>query len=416
MTRLPIFLIPWRLFWTLGAEKAHAQSAPDKGTVPDAHDPLKSHPPMMFTTDISLKMDSVYAKISKHFHENPELFQKAFSKAWYKLTHRDLGPVTRCLGPLVAEPQLWQDPLPAVDHPLIGDKDIVALKAKLIASKLSISQLVSTAWASASTFRGSDNRGGANGARIRLAPQKDWEVNQPAELAKVLPILEDIQKEFNASKSGCKKVSLADLIVLGGCAAVEVAAKNGGHEVVVPFSPGRTDTSQELTDVAAFAVLEPNADGFRNFLGHELDRPAAETLMDSAQLLTLTAPEMTVLIGGMRVLNNNVGFPEFGVLTKQQESLSNDFFVNLLDISTEWKKSPKCEYFFEGRDRKTGEIKWTATLVDLVFGSNSQLRAIAEAYPSADAQQKFVTDFVAAWTKIMNLDRFDLSRADVTKK
>jgi catalase-peroxidase len=416
MTRLPIFLIPWSLFWTLGAEKAHAQSAPDKGTVPDAHDPLKSHPPMMFTTDMSLKMDSVYAKISKHFHENPELFQKAFSKAWYKLTHRDLGPVTRCLGPLVAEPQLWQDPLPAVDHPLIGDKDIVALKAKLIASKLSISQLVSTAWASASTFRGSDNRGGANGARIRLAPQKDWEVNQPAELAKVLPILEDIQKEFNAAQSGGKKVSLADLIVLGGCAAVEVAAKNGGHEVVVPFSPGRTDTSQELTDVAAFAVLEPNADSFRNFLGHELDRPAAETLMDSAQLLTLTAPEMTVLIGGMRVLNTNVGFPGLGVFTKQQESLSNDFFVNLLDMGTEWKKSPKCEYLFEGRDRKTGEIKWTATSVDLVFGSNSQLRALAEAYASADAQLKFVTDFVAAWNKVMNLDRFDLSRADVAKK
>ncbi len=366
--------------------------------------------------DMSLKMDPVYAKISKHFHENPELFQKAFAKAWYKLTHRDLGPVSRCLGPLVAEPQLWQDPVPAVDHPLIGDKDIVALKVKLLASKLSISQLVSTAWASASTFRGSDNRGGANGARIRLAPQKDWEVNQPAELAKIMPILENIQKEFNSTRSDGKKVSLADLIVLGGCAAVEVAAKNGGHELIVPFSPGRTDASQEMTDVAAFAVLEPMADGFRNFLGHELDRPAPETLIDRAQLLTLTAPEMTVLIGGMRVLNTNVGVPELGVFTKQQESLSNDFFVNLLDMSTEWKRSPKCEYFFEGRDRKTGEIKWTATSVDLVFGSNSQLRAIAEAYASADAQQKFVTDFAAAWNKVMNLDRFDISREHVAKK
>ncbi len=366
--------------------------------------------------DMSLKMDPVYAKISKHFHENPELFQKAFAKAWYKLTHRDLGPVSRCLGPLVAEPQLWQDPVPAVDHPLIGDKDIVALKVKLLASKLSISQLVSTAWASASTFRGSDNRGGANGARIRLAPQKDWEVNQPAELAKIMPILENIQKEFNSTRSDGKKVSLADLIVLGGCAAVEVAAKNGGHELIVPFSPGRTDASQEMTDVAAFAVLEPMADGFRNFLGHELDRPAPETLIDRAQLLTLTAPEMTVLIGGMRVLNTNVGVPELGVFTKQQESLSNDFFVNLLDMSTEWKRSPKCEYFFEGRDRKTGEIKWTATSVDLVFGSNSQLRAIAEAYASADAQQKFVTDFAAAWNMVMNLDRFDISREHVAKK
>ncbi len=399
-----------------GASQWAPKDGAAKGTVPDAHDPLKSHPPMMFTTDMSLKMDPVYAKISKHFHENPELFQKAFAKAWYKLTHRDLGPVSRCLGPLVAEPQLWQDPVPAVDHPLIGDKDIVALKVKLLASKLSISQLVSTAWASASTFRGSDNRGGANGARIRLAPQKDWEVNQPAELAKIMPILENIQKEFNSTRSDGKKVSLADLIVLGGCAAVEVAAKNGGHELIVPFSPGRTDASQEMTDVAAFAVLEPMADGFRNFLGHELDRPAPETLIDRAQLLTLTAPEMTVLIGGMRVLNTNVGVPELGVFTKQQESLSNDFFVNLLDMSTEWKRSPKCEYFFEGRDRKTGEIKWTATSVDLVFGSNSQLRAIAEAYASADAQQKFVTDFAAAWNMVMNLDRFDISREHVAKK
>ena len=399
-----------------GASQWAPKDGAAKGTVPDAHDPLKSHAPMMFTTDMSLKVDPVYAKISKHFHENPELFQTAFAKAWYKLTHRDLGPVSRCLGPMVAEPQLWQDPVPAVDHPLIGDRDIVALKSKLLDSKLSISELVSTAWASASTFRGSDNRGGANGARIRLAPQKDWDVNQPAQLAKIMPILESIQKEFNAAQSDGKRVSLADLIVLGGCAAVEAAAKNGGHEVIVPFSPGRTDASQEMTDVAAFAVLEPKADGFRNFPGHELDRPAPETLIDRAQLLTLTAPEMTVLIGGMRVLNTNAGVSELGVLTRQHEILSNDFFVNLLDMSTEWKKSPRCEYFFEGSDRKTGAIRWTATSVDLVFGSNSQLRAIAEAYASADAQQKFVTDFVAAWNKVMNLDRFDLTRVEVAKK
>jgi catalase-peroxidase len=399
-----------------GASQWAPKGEAAKATVPDAHDPLKSHAPMMFTTDMSLKMDPIYAKISKRFHENPKLFQKAFAKAWYKLTHRDIGPVSRCLGPLVAEPQLWQDPVPAVDHPLIGEQDIAALKGKLLASKLSISQLVSTAWAAASTFRGSDNRGGANGARIRLAPQKDWEVNRPAELAKVLPILENIRKEFNASQTGDKKVSLADLIVLGGCAAVEAAAKKGGHDVKVPFSPGRTDASQEMTDVAAFAVLEPKADGFRNFLGHELDRPAPETLVDRAQLLTLTAPEMTVLIGGMRVLNTNVGVPGLGIFTKRPETLSNDFFVNLLDMNTEWKKAPQCEYFFEGRDSKTGVIKWTATSVDLVFGSNSQLRAIAEAYASADARQKFIADFVAAWNKVMNLDRFDLARADLTKK
>ena len=399
-----------------GASQWAPKGGAAKDTVPDAHDPLKSHAPMMFTTDMSLKMDPAYATISKRFHANPELFQQTFAKAWYKLTHRDLGPVSRCLGPLVPEAQLWQDPVPAVDHPLIGEQEIAALKVKLLASKLSISQLVSTAWASASSFRGSDNRGGGNGARIRLAPQKDWEVNRPAELAKVLPILENIQREFNASQTQGKKVSLADLIVLGGCAAVEAAAKKGGHEVNVPFSPGRTDASQEMTDVAAFAVLEQKADGFRNFLGHDLDRPAPETLLDRAQLLTLTAPEMTVLIGGMRVLNTNVSVPGLGLFTKRPETLNNDYFVNLLDMNTEWKKSAQCEYYFEGRDRKTGEIKWTATSVDLVFGSNSQLRAIAEAYASADAQQKFVTDFVAVWNKVMNLDRFDLSRVVIAEK
>jgi catalase-peroxidase len=380
-----------------------------QGTVPDAHDPSKSHAPMMFTTDLSLKMDPIYAKISKRFHENPDEFEDAFAKAWYKLTHRDMGPVSRCLGPLVPEPQLWQDPVPVVDHELIGDQDIVALKGEILESGLSISQLVSTAWASASTFRGTDKRGGANGARIRLAPQKDWEVNQPAELAKVLQTLEEIQQDFNRSQSDGKKVSLADLIVLGGCAAVEEAAKKAGHDVQVPFSPGRTDASQEMTDVDAFAVLEPTTDGFRNYSGHEHDRPAEELLIDRAHLLTLTAPEMTVLIGGMRVLNTNSGFPQLGVFTKRPETLTNDFFVNLLDMSTEWQKSPVCEHFFEGRDRESGKVKWTGSRVDLVFGSNSQLRAIAEVYASDDSQQAFVNDFVAVWNKVMNLDRFDLT-------
>jgi catalase-peroxidase len=381
-------------------------------TVPDAHDPEKAHAPMMFTTDLALRMDPAYAKISKRFHQNPKEFEKAFAKAWYKLTHRDMGPYSRCLGPEVAEPQLWQDPVPVVDHALIGDQDIAALKGKVLASGLSISQLVETAWASASTFRGSDKRGGANGARIRLAPQKDWEVNQPAELAKVLQTLEKIQQDFNRSQSGGKKVSLADLIVLGGCAAVEQAAKNGGHAVQVPFSPGRTDASQEQTDVNSFAVLEPTADGFRNFFGHEtLDRPAEELLIDRANLLTLTAPEMTVLIGGMRVLNANADNLKLGVFTKRTESLTNDFFVNLLDMSTVWQKSPVCEHFFEGLDRQTGDVKWQGTAVDLVFGSNSQLRAIAEVYASEDSQQKFVNDFVAAWNKVMNADRFDLAPA-----
>ncbi len=381
------------------------------GNVPDAHDPAKTHAPIMFTTDMALRMDPEYGKISKRFHENPDQFQAAFARAWYKLTHRDMGPVSRYLGPEVAEPQLWQDPIPAVDHELIGESEIAALKTQLLGSGLSVSQLVETAWASAATFRGSDKRGGANGARIRLAPQKDWAVNQPAELAKVLSKLEEIQQAFNSSQSGGKKVSLADLIVLGGCAAVEQAAKKAGHEVQVPFTPGRTDATAEMTDAESFDVLEPKADGFRNFYGHELERPAPELLVDRASLLTLSAPEMTVLVGGMRVLNANAGagpMAELGVLTKQPETLTNDFFVNLLDMSTEWKVSAVCDHFFEGRDRATGDIKWTASSVDLVIGSNSQLRAIAEVYASDNSEKRFVNDFVAAWDKVMSLDRFDL--------
>lgn len=392
-----------------GAFQWTPKDASAQGTVPDAHDPSKKHAPMMFTTDLSLRMDPVYAPISKRFHESPAALADAFARAWYKLTHRDMGPVSRCLGPLVPEPQLWQDPVPAVDHELIGAQDIAQLKAKILASGLSISQLVTTAWASASTFRGTDKRGGANGARIRLAPQKDWEVNQPAELAKVLPTLEKIQKDFNSAQSGGKKkVSLADAIVLGGCAAVEAAAKNAGHSVQVPFSPGRTDASQQMTDAASFAVLEPTADGFRNYLRKGDDRPSAELLVDRAHLLTLTAPELTVLIGGMRVLNANFGQSQLGVFTRRPESLTNDFFVNLLDMGTEWRESPQCAHFFEGRDRRTGQVKWTGTAVDLVFGSNSQLRAIAEVYACDDSQKAFVRDFAAAWAKVMNLDRFDL--------
>ncbi len=392
-----------------GAFQWTAKDASAQRTVPDAHDPSKKHAPMMFTTDLSLRMDPIYAPISKRFHENPAAFAEAFAKAWYKLTHRDMGPVSRCLGALVPEPQLWQDPVPAVDHELIGPQDVAQLKAKILASGLSISQLVSTAWASASSFRGTDKRGGANGARIRLAPQKDWEVNQPAELAKVLATLEKIQKDFNSAQSGGKKkVSLADVIVLGGCAAVEAAAKAGGHIVQVPFSPGRTDASQQMTDAASFAVLEPTADGFRNYLRKGDDRPAAELLVDRAHLLTLTAPEMTVLVGGLRVLNANFGQSQLGVFTKRPASLTNDFFVNLLDMSTEWRASPQCEHFFDGRDRRTGQVKWTGAAVDLVFGSNSQLRAIAEVYACDDSQQAFVRDFTAAWVKVMNLDRFDL--------
>ncbi|MBX7105646.1 MAG: catalase/peroxidase HPI [Gemmataceae bacterium] len=382
-----------------------------KKRVPDAHDPAKTHAPIMFTTDLALKMDPAYAKISKRFHDNPQEFADAFAKAWYKLTHRDMGPVSRCLGPLVPAPQLWQDPVPAVDHKLIGEQDIAALKAKLLASGLTHSQLVSTAWASASTFRGTDKRGGANGARIRLSPQKDWKVNNPAELAKVLPVLEKIQKDFNSSATGGKKVSLADVIVLAGCAAVEDAAKKAGQDVKVPFAPGRTDATQEMTDVQSMAFLEPTSDGFRNFHAHEIDRPAPELLVDRAQKLTLTAPEMTVLVGGLRTLGANTGHPTMGVLTARPGALTNDFFVNLLDMGTDWQVSPACEHFFEGKDRKTGKVKWTASSVDLVFGSNSELRAIAEVYASQDAQQKFVRDFVAAWTKVMNLDRFDLDQS-----
>ena len=391
-----------------GASQWTPKDESAQGSVPDAHDSSKQHAPMMFTTDLALKMDPIYAPISKRFHENPEAFAAAFAKAWYKLTHRDMGPVSRCLGALVPEPQLWQDPVPEVDHELIGEQDIADLKGKILASGLSISQRVSTAWASAATFRGTDKRGGANGARIRLAPQKDWEVNNPAELAKVLETLEQIQNNFNSAQSGGKQVSLADVIVLGGCAAVEEAAKAAGHDVQVPFTPGRTDASPEQTDVDSFAVLEPTADGFRNYFRDGHTRTAEELLVDRAQMLTLTAPEMTVLIGGMRVLNANTGQSELGVFTKRPETLTNDFFVNLLAMGTEWQKSSKCEHFYEGRDTGTGDVKWMGTAVDLVFGSNSQLRAIAEVYACDDSQQAFVQDFVAAWDNVMNLDRFDL--------
>ena len=385
-----------------------------EGTVPDAHDDAKSHPPMMFTTDLALRMDPQYAPIAKRFHEHPEQFQKAFAKAWYKLTHRDMGPVSRLLGPHVPAPQIWQDPVPPVDHPLIDERDIAALKAKIIGTGLSVPELVSTAWASASTFRGSDKRGGANGGRIRLAPQKDWEVNQPAQLAKVLDRLAAIQKEFNASQNGGRQVSMADLIVLGGCAAVEQAASQAGQEVTVPFTPGRTDATQATTDVESFAVLEPKSDGFRNHFAREIDRPAEELLVDRAQLLTLSAPEMTVLVGGLRVLGANAGsgpLAHLGVFTDRPGVLTNDYFVNLLDMGVDWRKSPVCDHFFEGRDRKTGAVKWTASRVDLVFGSNSRLRAIAEVYASDDSRRKFIADFVAAWNKVMNLDRFDLPPA-----
>ncbi|MGC1463807.1 MAG: catalase/peroxidase HPI [Terracidiphilus sp.] len=401
--------------WELTKSPAGAQQWTPKGsaaanTVPDAHDPSKKHAPIMFTTDLSLRMDPIYAKICRRYLAHPKEFADAFSKAWFKLTHRDMGPISRYLGPLVPKKSLpWQDPIPAVDHKLIGAKDIAALKAKVLASKLSISQLVTTAWASASTFRGSDKRGGANGARIRLAPQKDWKVNQPAELAKVLSKLKAIQKEFNAEQSGGKKVSLADLIVLGGCAAVEAAAKKAGHNVKVPFSPGRMDASQAQTDVASFAVLEPAADGFRNYIRRGLEGSAAELLVDQANLLTLTAPEMTVLIGGLRALNANFGKSAHGVFTKRPETLSNDFFVNLLDMNSKWRKSANSEGVLEGHDRATGKLKWTGTVVDLVFGSNSQLRAQAEFYACSDSQKAFIGDFVAAWSKVMNLDRFDLA-------
>jgi len=403
----------WNLFgyeWELTKSPAGAQQWKPKhgagaGTVPDAHDPSKRHTPSMLTTDLALRFDPAYEKVSRRFHENPDQFADAFARAWYKLTHRDMGPIARYLGPLVPKEELtWQDPIPAINHELVSDQDIAALKAKILASGLSVSQLVTTAWASASTFRGSDKRGGANGARIRLAPQKDWEVNQPAQLAKVLSSLEAIQKEF---QSGGKKVSLADLIVLGGSAAIEAAAKKAGQDVKVPFTPGRMDASQEQTDIASFAPLEPVADGFRNYVRGKLRVSAEEALVDRAQLLTLTAPELTVLLGGLRALN--VGQPAHGVLTKQPETLTNDFFVNLLDMGTHWQPSAGSDGVYEGRDRKTNEVKWTGTRVDLVFGSHSQLRALAEVYASADAKAKFVKDFVAAWTKVMNADRFDLA-------
>jgi catalase-peroxidase len=401
--------------WKLTKSPAGAQqwtpADPAAATlVPDAHDPAKRHAPMMSTADLALRMDPAYEKISRRFMTNPGEFADAFARAWYKLTHRDMGPRSRYLGPLVPKEELiWQDPIPAVDHPLIGAQDIAALKAKILASGLSVSQLVTTAWASASTFRGSDKRGGANGARIRLAPQKTWEANRPAELAQVLQALETIQREFNGAQAGGKKVSLADLIVLGGCAAVEAAAKKAGHDVTVPFSPGRMDASQEQTDVASFAVLEPAADGFRNYVRQGSEASAAELLVDKAQLLTLTAPEMTVLIGGMRALNANVGQSAHGVFTRRPGTLTNDFFVNLLDMNTKWQRSATSAGVLEGRDSASGELKWTGTLVDLVFGSNSELRALAEVYASSDAQRRFVNDFVAAWNKVMNLDRYDLA-------
>ncbi|PRE86512.1 catalase/peroxidase HPI [Burkholderia multivorans] len=403
-----LFSYEWEL--TKSPAGAHQWVAKDaEAVIPDAFDPSKKHRPTMLTTDLALRFDPEYEKISRRFYEHPDQFADAFARAWFKLTHRDMGPRSRYLGPDVpAEELLWQDPVPAVDHPLIDEADIAALKAKVLASGLSVSQLVSTAWASASTFRGSDKRGGANGARIRLAPQKDWEVNRPAELAAVLETLEGVRKAFNDAQTGGKRVSLADLIVLAGAAGVEQAAKNAGVAVTVPFAPGRTDASQEQTDVHAMAVLEPVADGFRNYLKRKFKTPAEALLVDKAQLLTLTAPEMTVLVGGMRVLGTNVGDPKHGVLTDRPGSLTNDFFVNLLDMRTEWKPASADNDVFEGRDRATGEVKWTGTRVDLVFGSHSQLRALAEVYGSADAQQKFVHDFVAAWNKVMNLDRFDL--------
>jgi catalase-peroxidase len=406
-----LFKYDWELTKSPGgANQWTPKNGAGAGTVPDAQDSSKRHAPAMLTTDLSLRMDPIYAPIAKRFHENPQELADAFAKAWYKLTHRDMGPISRYLGPLVPkEPLLWQDPVPAVDHELIGEQDIAALKAKILASGLSISQLVTTAWASAATFRGSDKRGGANGARIRLAPQKDWEVNQPAELAKVLRTLEAIQKDFNGAQSSGKKVSLADLIVLGGCAAVEAAAMKAGHDVKVPFSPGRMDASLEQTDVHSFAVLEPAADGFRNYLrtGHE--GSAAELLVDRANLLTLNAPEMTVLVGGMRALNANFPHSKHGVFTNRPETLTNDFFVNLLDMNTKWQKSATSEGVLEGRDRATGELRWTGTVVDLVFGSNSQLRALAEVHACSDSEQAFVRDFVAAWNKVMNLGRYDLA-------
>ena len=405
-----LFGFEWELTKSpAGANQWTPKNGAGSGTVPDAHDPAQSHAPFMLTTDIALRADPLYEQISRRFHQNPDQFADAFARAWFKLTHRDMGPRARYLGPEVpAEVLLWQDPIPAVTHPLIDDQDIASLKSKLPASGLSVSQLVSTAWASASTVRGSDKRGGANGARLRLAPQKDWDVNSPAQLASVLKTLEGIQEEFNGAASGGKRISLADLIVLGGCAGIEKAAKSAGHEITVPFVPGRADASQEQTDVRSFAALHPAADGFRNYVNARHTAPEEELLIDKAQLLTLTAPEMTALVGGLRVLNTNSGQSPHGVFTRRPEALTNDFFLNLLDLGTTWKPSADSQGVFEGRDRATGELKWTGTRVDLIFGSNSELRAIAEVYACDDGKEKFVQDFVAAWTKVMNLDRFDL--------
>jgi catalase-peroxidase len=406
-----LFGYEWELVKSpAGAQQWQAKNVKQEHMIPDAHDPSKKYPPMMTTADLSLRFDPIYEPIARHFHQDPKAFADAFARAWFKLTHRDMGPKTRYLGPEVPKEDLiWQDPIPAVNHKLINAKEIASLKSKILASGLSVSQMVSTAWASASTFRGSDKRGGANGARIRLAPQKDWEVNQPDQLAKVLKTINGIQSEFNKTAKGGKKVSLADLIVLAGCAGVELAAKNAGHKITMPFTPGRMDASQKQTDVVSFGLLEPKADGFRNYQKARYAVTAEEMLIDKAQLLTLTAPEMTALVGGLRVLNINFGQTRHGVFTKQPEALTNDFFVNLLDMGTEWKVVSENGDVFEGRDRKTGKPKWTATRVDIIFGSNSRLRALAEVYASADAEKKFVKDFVAAWTKVMNLDRFDLA-------
>ncbi|MGA7075729.1 MAG: peroxidase family protein, partial [Halobacteriota archaeon] len=406
-----LFKYEWELVKSpAGANQWLAKDVAEEDMVVDAHDPSQKHRPMMTTADLSLRMDPIYEPIARRYQQNPDEFRDAFARAWFKLTHRDMGPRPRYLGPEVpAEELIWQDTVPAIDYELIDEKDIIALKSKLLASGLSVSQLVGAAWASASTFRGSDKRGGANGSRIRLAPQKDWEVNQPAKLKTVLQILEKIQADFNSAQTGQKRVSLADLIVLGGCTGIEQAAKNAGHHLVVPFMPGRTDASQEQTDVKSFSVLEPKADGFRNYLETKSSVSAEEMLIDRSQLLTLTAPEMTVLLGGMRVLNANYGQSQHGVFTNRPETLTNDFFVNLLDMSTVWKATTEAGDVFEGRDRATGELMWTGTRVDLIFGSNSQLRAIAEVYACDDAQDKFVYDFVSAWNKVMNADRFDLA-------
>ncbi|MFD8634583.1 catalase/peroxidase HPI [Streptomyces sp. NPDC059533] len=405
-----LFTYDWELTTSpAGAHQWTPTDASAQGTVPDAHDPSKRHAPMMLTTDLSLKLDPIYGPISKGFHENPDRLADAFAKAWYKLLHRDMGPLSRYLGPWIPEAQLWQDPVPAVDHPLVGERELADLKARILDSGLTVSQLVSTAWASAASFRGTDNRGGANGARLRLAPQKDWEVNARPEVAEAVRVLDGIRQDFTAAQNGGAKVSLADLIVLAGSVAIEQAAKNAGHELTVPFAPGRTDASQEQTDVESFAVLEPRADGFRNYLRAGEKLSPETLLLDRASLLTLTAPEMTVLIGGMRALNAGFGKSAHGVFTDRPETLTNDFFVNLLDMGTEWKASAADENVFEGRDRATGKVKWTATAVDLVFGSHSELRALSEVYASADAGAKFVRDFVAAWVKVMNLDRFDLA-------